>query len=139
MNAPPAYEQLLPLEAVATQLHVSVRTVRRLIRVGALVAYRLRRNLVRVDAKSVTRLLEESRIGPSLEAASCRGENEDTSQTSRTSVVNAGSPSSGRRGSTGAKSRSAPPMRKKPSDDSSLSPRNAADLKEMVRRLRHPS
>ena len=63
--------ELLPVAAVATVLGVSIRTVRRLIQRGELVPYRIRRQ-VRVDAASVTHLLETSLIGVAERADSCR-------------------------------------------------------------------
>ena len=50
---------LLPVVEVAAVLGVSTRTVRRLIKRGELVAYRIKRQL-RVDAESVTHMLEVS-------------------------------------------------------------------------------
>jgi excisionase family DNA binding protein len=53
---------LLSVVEVAVVLGVSTRTVPRMLQAGELVVYRIRRQ-VRVDAESVTRLLEISRIG----------------------------------------------------------------------------
>src|SRR4029077_18469866 len=83
---------LLPVAEVAAVLGVSTRTVRRLIERGELVTYRINRQL-RVDAESVTRLLETSLIEVSRGPSSCRSDG--TSSASRTSSAAAARRSSG--------------------------------------------
>src|SRR5262249_19031277 len=132
---------LLPVVEVAAVLGVSTRTVRRLIKRGELVAYRIKRQL-RVDADSVTHMLEVSRIGASDRMAPCRSDG--TSSVSRISCGAEGRTSSGRGGSRGARSRSAPPTAPRPSVSSTSSPlsldptalpQNAAELKKALRHL----
>ena len=130
-------DNLLSIDDVASRLSVSTRTVRRLIRRGALVAHRISKNIIRVSAASVTHLLETTRIVSPV--SSSQGNESSTSAVPHTSSDSGGGTRSGPRSSTGAKSRSRRPTPSRPSADSSNWPTNAGELKEMVRRLRHPS
>ncbi|AUX37669.1 uncharacterized protein SOCE836_098990 [Sorangium cellulosum] len=132
---------LLPVAEVAAVLGVSTRTVRRLVKRGELVAYRIKRQL-RVDAESVTHMLEVSRVGASDRTDPCRSD--DTSSVSRTSCGAEGGTSSGPGGSRGGRSRSAPPTALRPSAGSTNSPlgldpttlpQNAAELRIALRHL----
>ena len=67
--------KLLTVAAVAEILSVSPRTVRRMIQRGELVAHRIAG--LRVDAESVTRLLEASLIDASVETTPWQGEREN--------------------------------------------------------------
>ncbi|MCC6647794.1 MAG: helix-turn-helix domain-containing protein [Polyangiaceae bacterium] len=66
----------MSVEDVARLLGVHVRTVRRLVKKGSLVAYRITSRVVRVDRSSVTRLLETTRIAGARGASLCPSENE---------------------------------------------------------------
>ncbi|WP_437796481.1 helix-turn-helix domain-containing protein [Sorangium sp. So ce693] len=132
---------LLPVVEVAAVLGVSTRTVRRLIKRGELVAYRIKRQL-RVDAESVTHMLEVSRIGALKWTAPCR--NGNTSLASIISPEGAARTSSGPAGSTVARSPSARPIASRPSASSTNSPpgarqktlpQNAEELKRELRCL----
>lgn len=129
---------LFTVQRVAAILSISTRTVRRLLRRGDLVAHRLSKSIVRVGAESVTQLLEATRGVPSLES-SWQKENASTSVERPTSPDSAAQQNSGPRSSTGAKSPSKRRTAPRLNDDSSLSPLSAAELKEMVRRLRRPN
>lgn len=133
----PFENDLLSIDDVARRLSVSTRTVRRLIRRGVLVAHRISKNIIRVSAASVTQLLETTRIVSPV--SSCQGNESSTSAVPHTSFDNAGGTRTGQRSSTGARSRSRRPTPSRPSVDSSNWPTNAGELKELVRRLRHPS
>ncbi|WP_420814129.1 helix-turn-helix domain-containing protein [Polyangium spumosum] len=128
------------MEEVARTLRVTTKTVRRWIKAGLLVAHRIGSKVVRVDASSVTRLIEASRIGASPGDQTWQGGSErSTSAEPHTSSGSAERPRSGPRSSTAARSRSAPPTPSRPSVDSSSWPKNASELREHLRRLRRPS
>lgn len=132
--------QLLSVEDVARLLGVHVRTVRRLVKKGSLVAYRITSRVVRVDRTSVMRLLETTRIAGSPGAYACPSENEGTSMAFRTFSASVAAGRSGRATSpTEARSRSGPQTPPKPSVGSLPLPQTAAELKESLRRLRRPS
>jgi excisionase family DNA binding protein len=65
----PSYDGLLTVQQTADAIRVSTKTVRRWIASGKLVTHRFSRNLVRVDADSVARLLAGSSngSGPAVE------------------------------------------------------------------------
>jgi len=135
---------LSPVAEVAAVLGVSTRTVRRLIKAGELVAYRINRQ-VRVDVESVTRLLEASRIGASFRDPAWR--NASISSASRISSDDEARRSSGPAGSRAARSRSGPPTASRPSDGSTNSsprhdatlPQSAGELREALRTLQRRS
>ncbi|MRG96524.1 helix-turn-helix domain-containing protein [Polyangium spumosum] len=141
------FPRLLSVDQVATLLGLSTRTVRRLIKAGDLVAYRINRQ-VRVDAASVTHLLEASRTETSERAYSCRARKENTRSASRTSSADEAKAGSGLDGSTAAKFPSARRTASRPSASSTSSspdgsasrlPQTAEELRKALRRLRHPS
>jgi len=135
----------LTVKQVAVSLNVSDRTVRRLIRDGELVAHRIRTRL-RVDAASVTALLEAHRV--SSETHACRSNARATSgdgngsadmSSAPTSFGGEGRRASGRGTSRARRSPSARPTESKLNNDSMPLPKNAAELKEALRRLNRPS
>ena len=132
--------QLLTVDDTAAKLGISVRTVRRLVKSGALVAHRITSHIVRVDAQSVTRLLENTRVAGSHGDSACPSENEGTSTASRTSSGSVVAARRGRATSPGTeRSPSAPATQPKPSDDSMPLPQNATELRLALRQLRRPS
>lgn len=127
---------LLTVQQVAAFLGVSTRTVRRLIRGGELVAHRIART-VRVDAQSVTHLLETTRVVASFGTSPCsEGQENATPKEFRISSDSAVPGKPGQLSSMAARSRSARPTRLRPSDGSSNSATSAAELRERVRARR---
>jgi excisionase family DNA binding protein len=125
----PGFGRLLTVQQAADMFGVSTRTIRRLIRRGDLAAHRITRSIVRVDGESVMRLLEATRMAASP-GSSCPREDEDTSSARPISSGSAAAQESGRRSSTGARSRSVPRMGPRPSNDSLPAPSRAAKLRE---------
>ena len=132
---------LLPVDEVAAVLAVSSRTVRRLIKRGAFVTYRVNRQL-RVDASSVTHFLESSRVEPSRGTYPCQSGS--TRSAKRISCDVAEETNFGPGGSKATKSRSGLPTARRPSGTLTNSrrtpepprlPKNAAELERELRRL----
>lgn len=134
----PSEAAFYTIQQVADLLGISQRTVRRLIQRGALVAHRISTNIIRVDAASVTHLLETTRTVASP-VSSCPRNESITPEELPTSFDSVDETRSGQRSSTGARSRSRRPTLSRPNVASSSWPTNAGELKEMVRRLRRPS
>ncbi len=130
---------------MAAVLDVSTRTVRRLIKRGELVTYRINRQL-RVDAESVTRLLETSLIGASRRTVPCRSES--TPSVNPTSFVAGERTSSGPAGSTGREvslgtanrieaQQKLDELTHQPRTEAA--PQNTAELKNALRQLKYRS
>lgn len=128
MNA--AVPQLLSLDEVAVALSVSVRTVRRLIQRGELVAHRIG-NQLRVDVAYIRRYLEASRIEVN------KGVLWHVSTFSERHISRGGAEKedSGALGSGDVKSRSERPIAAKPSNGSRSAPQNASQLRKAIRQL----
>jgi len=125
-------------------LSVSHRTVRRMIKRGELVAYRI--GGLRVDAESVTRLLEASRFGGSRDVDAWHEERErnreksaDTFSAKTTSPDNEGSQKFGGGGSTVEKYRSVRRLERKRRKDSISLPQNSSELRQFIKQLEHRS
>ena len=124
--------QLLTVEQTADKLGLCPRTIRRLIERGELVAHRINRTL-RVDATSVMRLLETTRVVASDETDPCPGSESSPQPESHTSSVVEARLATGPGTFTAARSRSEPLMPKKRSDASESWPANAAELRQALR------
>lgn len=131
-----ALPQLMSLRAVADALRISIRTVRRFIRRGDLVAHKVGGQL-RVDASAVRRFLDASRLDAKHKDSTWHGEGTRTgSRTSRGAVEN---PSSGGAGSVAKKSRSEHQIVTKRTEGLGLLPQNASELRIALKQLRRPN
>ncbi|MCL4750422.1 MAG: helix-turn-helix domain-containing protein [Myxococcales bacterium] len=122
---------LFTVAETSALLRVSARTVRRLIEKRQLVAHQFGRS-IRVDASSVTRLLEET-------ATCLKTGDESTSEVHPTSSGSAEGGRSGTGSSRAARSASKRQTPPPPTAGFSSWPKNSAQLREHLRRLRRPS
>jgi len=125
--------QLLSVEDVAALMGVSARTVRRLVKSGALVAHRITNRIVRIDRSSVELLLQATRVVGADEDSCPRSEGITSSVGHLTCSVDGERFETGPGTSTAARSVLARRTPTKLSADSTDWPANAAELRLALR------